>query len=493
MHMASASFPFLSAILLSCVAGMIVIMLIPADRKAPIKWVSALFSGLTLVLSLIVFLSYDKSLGGFQFVEKVQWIPSLGISYFNAIDGFSAPNLLLTGIVFFTGVLTMWELENRVKEYFALYFLLVAGVFGLFMSVDLFFIFVWYDVSLFPMYLLIAIWGSTRKEYGAMKLTLYLLAGSALILPAIIYLYAASGLHTFSFISMMQPGHLSPGAQKFAFLLLFLGFGILAGVWPMHTWSPVGHVAAPTGVSMVHAGVLMKIGAFGVLRVAIMLCPLGWIYWAKLMAVLAAVGIIYGALVGLRQIDLKYVIGYSSVSHMGVVGLGLSTVTAEGLNGAVFQMFAHGIMTALLFSSVGYIYDRTHTKLIPELGGLSRIMPVASAFFIVAALAGMGVPGLANFWGELVVFVAAFRTYPVLGLIAVAALVVTALFMLRVVQKTFYGPENERFAKLTDVSPGLGIPRMILAAVLLFLGLYPAFLFDVIQSASVPFMSGLPR
>ena len=493
MHIAPAKFPFLSAILLSCVVGMLTIMLIPQERKLLMKQVSAFFSGVTLLLTLYVFFAYDKGLGGLQFVENVQWIPSLGINYFNAVDGFSLPNLLLTGIVFFTGVLTMWELETRVKEYFALYFLLVTGVFGLFMSMDLFFIFVWYDVSLFPMYLLIAVWGTTRKEYGAMKLTLYLLAGSALILPAIIFLWAKSGLNTFSFVSLMQPGLFSPEAQKFAFLLLFLGFGILAGVWPLHTWSPVGHVAAPTGVSMVHAGVLMKIGAFGVLRVAIMLCPLGWIYWAKLMAVLAATGIIYGALVGLRQTDLKYVIGYSSVSHMGVVGLGLSTVTVEGLNGAVFQMFAHGVMTALLFSSVGYIYDRTHTKLIPELGGLSRIMPVASAFFIVAAFAGMGVPGLANFWGELVVFVAAFRTYPVLGVIAVLALVVTALFMLRVVQRTFYGPENERYAQLPDVSLSLGIPRIILAAVLLILGLYPSFLFDVIRTASVPFMSGLPR
>jgi len=493
MHMVPAKFPYLSAILLSCFVGMLAIILIPQERKLLMKQVSAFFSGIALLLALYVFFAYDKGLGGLQFVENVKWIPSLGINYFNAVDGFSLPNLLLTGIVFFTGVLTMWELETRVKEYFALYFLLVTGVFGLFMSMDLFFIFVWYDISLFPMYLLIAVWGTTRKEYGAMKLTLYLLAGSALILPAIIFLWAKSGLNTFSFVSLMQPGLFSPEAQKFAFLLLFLGFGILAGVWPLHTWSPVGHVAAPTGVSMVHAGVLMKIGAFGVLRVAIMLCPLGWIYWAKLMAVLAATGIIYGALVGLRQIDLKYVIGYSSVSHMGVVGLGLSTVSAEGLNGAVFQMFAHGIMTALLFSSVGYIYDRTHTKLIPELGGLSRIMPVASTFFIIAALAGMGVPGLANFWGELVVFVAALGTYPVLGVIAVLALVVTALFMLRVVQKTFYGPANERFALLPDMSLSLGIPRIILAAVLLILGFYPSLLFDVIRTASVPFMSGLPR
>ena len=493
MQMEPASFPFLSAILLSCVAGMLTIMLIPEENHRLIKQVSVVFSGISLLLTLYVFFAFNRSTGGLQFVEHLNWMPTLGISYFNAVDGFSLPNLLLTGIVFFTGVLTMWELNTRVKEYFALYFLMVAAVYGLFISMDLFFIFVWYDVSLFPMYLLIAVWGTTRKEYGAMKLTLYLLAGSALILPAVIFLWAKSGLNTFSFVALMHPGLFSPAAQKFAFLLLFLGFGILAGVWPLHTWSPDGHVAAPHGVSMVHAGVLMKIGAFGVLRVAIMLCPLGWIYWAKLMAVLAIIGIIYGALVGLRQTDLKYVIGYSSVSHMGVVGLGLSTVTVEGLNGAVFQMFAHGIMTALLFSSVGYIYDRTHTKMIPELGGLSRIMPVASAFFIIAALAGVGLPGLANFWGELLVFLAAFKVYPFFGVIAVVTLVITALFMLRVVQKTFYGPENARFAGLPDVSPWLRTPRIILAAVLLILGLYPSLLFNVIRTASVPFMNGLPR
>lgn len=493
MHMEPAFFPYLSAILASCVAGLIAIMLIPAEKQDLIKRVSAALSGITLIISIFLFFAYDRNMGGFQFVENYSWVPSLGIRYIVAVDGFSLPNLLLTGIVFFTGVLTMWEMETRVKEFYALYFLLVTGVFGLFMSLDLFFIFVWYDVSLFPMYLLIAVWGTTRKEYGAMKLTLYLLAGSALILPAIIFLFFKSGLGTFGLVPLMQPGLFGAWEQKFAFILLFLGFGILAGVWPFHTWSPVGHAAAPHAVSMVHAGVLMKIGAFGVLRVAIMLCPVGWAYWAPLMAVLAAIGIIYGAFVGLRQTDLKYVIGYSSVSHMGVVGLGLSTVSVEGLNGAVFQMFAHGIMTALLFSSIGYIYDRTHTKMVPELGGISRVMPVASAFFIVAALASMGVPGLANFWGELVVFIAAFKTYPALGVIAVLALVVTALFMLRVVQRTFYGPVDEKFSKLPDVSFFLGVPRMILAAVLVIVGLYPSILFDVIHTASAPLINGLPK
>ncbi|NLJ26629.1 MAG: NADH-quinone oxidoreductase subunit M, partial [Deltaproteobacteria bacterium] len=400
---------------------------------------------------------------------------------------------LLTGIVFFTGVLTMWELETRVKEFFALYFLMVTGVFGLFMSMDLFFIFVWYDVSLFPMYPLIAIWGTTRKEYGAMKLTLYLLAGSALILPAILYLFVSSGQNTFDIVTLMQPGTFTSFQQKFAFILLYLGFGILAGVWPFHTWSPVGHVAAPHGVSMIHAGVLMKIGAFGILRVAIFLCPQGWQHWAQLMALLAAIGIVYGVLVGLRQTDLKYVIGYSSVSHMGIVGLGLSTVTLTGLNGAVFQMFAHGVMTALLFSSVGYIYDRTHTKAISELGGLSKIMPVASGYFIVAALAGMGVPGLASFWGEFLVFVSAFKTYPLRGAAAVTALVISALFMLRVVQKTFYGPGNEKYAQLPDMPFRLGIPRMILVTVLLLFGFFPSLLLDMIETASIPLITGLTK
>jgi len=492
MSMEFANFPYLTAILSSCVVGLLVILFIPDERKMLIKWVSLVSSGITMVLSIYLFFAYDKTQGGLQFVEKVLWVKSLGIYYFNAVDGFSLPMLMLTGIVLFTGVLTMWELETRVKEFFAFTFLLVAGVFGVFMSMDLFFIFVWYDVSLFPMYPLIAIWGSTRKEYGAMKLTLYLLAGSALILPGILYLFVNSGLNTFDVVALMQPGTFTPFQQKFAFILLYLGFGILAGVWPFHTWSPVGHVAAPTAVSMIHAGVLMKLGAFGVLRVAIFLCPEGWQYWAQLMAVLATCGIVYGAFVGLAQTDLKYVIGYSSVSHMGIVGLGLATVTVDGLNGAVFQMFAHGVMTALFFSAVGYIYDKTHTKMIPELGGMSRTMPIASGYFIVAALAGIGVPCLASFWAELLVFIAAFKTYPIRGALAICGLVVSALFMLRVVQRTFYGEKREEFDHLPDVTFGLGIPRMILVAVIVFFGLFPSVMLDVIQVASIPFINGLP-
>ncbi len=487
-----ADFPYLSAIMFCCIAGLLAILATPAQRVGRIKWISALFSGLTLVISLYLFIAYDQSTGGLQFVEKIDWVPSLGISYHNGADGFSLPMLLLTGIVFFTGVLTSWELTLRVKEYFALIFLLVTGVFGLFMSLDLFFIFVWFDVSLFPMYLLIAIWGSTRKEYGAMMLTLYLLFGSALILPGILYLVVQSGLSTFDLMALSKPGVFTPFEQNLAFFLFYIGFGILAGVWPFHTWSPVGHVAAPTAVSMIHAGVLMKIGAFGILRLGMLMCPAGWHHWAPLMAILATVGIVYGVFAGLSQTDLKYVIGYSSVSHMGIVGLGLATMTIDGLNGAVFQMFAHGIMTALFFSSVGYIYDRTHTKAIAELGGLVHTLPKASTFFIIAALTGIGVPCLASFWAELMVFISSFRVYPFLGTAAICALAVSALFMLRVVQRTCFGPPVERYQDLTDMTPALSIPRVILVSVILLFGFFPTLMFDMIQTASIPFIGRLP-
>ena len=268
MELHYASFPFLTSLLLCCGLGLLTILLIPGTHTRAIKVVSAVFSGATMLIAIYLYTAYDRGMGGYQFVERLDWIPRLGVSYFNGVDGFGLPMLLLSGIVFFTAVLTMWDLELRVKEFFALIFLLVSGVFGLFMSLDLFFIFVWFDVSLFPMYLLIAIWGSTRKEFGAMKLTLYLLAGSALILPAIIYLVVVSGLGTFDLTTLMKADLFTPFQQRLAFLMLYIGFGILAGVFPFHTWSPVGHVAAPTAVSMIHAGVLMKIGAFGVLRVA---------------------------------------------------------------------------------------------------------------------------------------------------------------------------------------------------------------------------------
>ncbi len=476
--------------LLSPVVGIAILLCLKEEQRFLIRAVALVAAGISFALSIYTFAGYDKELGGIQFVEKYDWVQAFGISYFVGVEGMNAPLLLLTGIVIFTGVLTMWELQHRVKEYFIFQLALVTGVFGVFMSYDLFFFFLFYEIAVVPMYVLILVWGSTRRIYAAMKLTLYLMAGSGLIIPGILLLYSSSGLFTFDMLKL-HGVPFSPWIQNIAFVLLFLGFGVLAAVWPFHTWSPVGHVAAPTAVSMLHAGVLMKLGSFAILRVAMYLCPLGFQYWAQFMALLAAIGIVYGVFVGLAQTDLKYVIGYSSVSHMGIVSLGLATGTVDGLNGAVFQMFAHGVMTALFFSAVGFIYDRTHTREIHELGGFSRIMPVASAFFITAALCGAGVPGMASFWAELLVLVAAVKVFPLRGLLAIAALVVGALFALRVVQTTFYNEPNPKFAHFEDVSPFLGLPRMILIGFLVFFGIFPQYMLGLIKTSIVPFIQGL--
>jgi len=485
-----ASFPVLSCMLLAPVAGILILLFLKEEQGFLVRMVALVSAGISFALAIYTFVGYDKTLGGLQFVEKYPWVKAFGITYFVGVEGMNAPLLLLTGIVIFTGVLTMWELKERVREYFIFQLALVTGVFGVFMSYDMFFFFLFYEIAVVPMYILILIWGSTRKIYAAMKLTLYLMAGSGLIIPGILMLYSSSGLFTFNMLQLHGVAF-APWIQKIAFVFLFLGFGVLAAVWPFHTWSPVGHVAAPTAVSMLHAGVLMKLGSFAILRVAMYLCPAGFQYWAQFMGLLAAVGIVYGVFVGLAQTDLKYVIGYSSVSHMGIVGLGLATGTIDGLNGAVFQMFAHGVMTALFFSAVGYIYDRTHTRDILQLGGMSKIMPVASAFFITAALCGAGVPGMASFWAELLVLVSAVKVFPIRGLLAIASLVIGALFALRVVQNSFFNDPNPKFAHFEDVTPFLALPRMILIGFMIFFGLFPQVMLALIKSSIVPFIQGM--
>jgi len=475
--------PLLTLLVLCPVAGLLAILLIPGSNKTAIR-VAAALSGLaaTVVTALIAF-RFDRQASGYQLVEQVPWIPSVAIEYHLGVDGISLALLILTSIVFLTGVLVMWELEERVKEFFAFMTLLVTGVFGVFVSLDLFFFLFFYEVAVLPMYLLIAVWGSTRKEYGAMKLTLYLLAGTALVVPAVLALYSVSDPHTFDMTRLAAAGF-SPRFQIVVFPFLFLGFGVLAGLWPFHTWSPVGHVAAPTAVSMLHAGVLMKLGAYGILRVGMLILPEGAAYWAQWAALLATINIVYGAFVALAQTDLKFVIGYSSVSHMGIVLLGLATLSVDGINGAVFQMFSHGIMTALFFAAVGFIYDRYHTREIGKLGGLSRHLPIASSFFIVAALTGAGVPGFASFWAELLVFLGTLRTYPVLAAIVVGALTITLAYSIRVIVVAFFGEAREAHPEVKDISLFLALPRAILVAVLLVLGFYPRLILDVIDPAT---------
>ena len=475
--------PLLSVILLTPLAALVAVLLLPGRAEKAIKSVSALAGLLTVLLAFKVWASYDAAAGGYQFTERFPWVVTFGITYHVAVDGVGVLMTALNAIVFFTGVLSRWTLKTRVKEYFAFMLLLVFGVFGVFMSLDVFFFFFFYEVAVLPMYPLIAIWGSTRKEYAAMKLTLFLMAGSALLFPVLISLYWHGGGESFNLINLAKHGF-DPAFQKAAYPFLYIGFGVLAGMFPFHGWSPTGHVAAPTAVSMLHAGVLMKLGAFGILRVALPLLPEGARYWSGPFAILATANIVYGAFVALRQNDFKFVIGFSSVSHMGIVLLGLNTLSVDGINGAVFQMFAHGIMTALFFSSVGFIYDQAHERDIFRFGGLARQLPVAVAFFIIAGLCGMGVPGFASFWAELLVFVAAVKKFPLLGILAIVALIFGALFMLRVFGHALFGPRNPEWDHLKEITPWHSVPRVILVAVLVLFGFYPRWITNLIGTST---------
>ncbi|MDP6494796.1 MAG: NADH-quinone oxidoreductase subunit M, partial [Dehalococcoidia bacterium] len=347
----------------------VLLAFLPRERLQHIRLTSAAVALVVLGLTAYVFLVYDTAAGGYQFIQEFQWLDSLGITLSLGVDGISVPMILLTGIVMFTGVLISWNVEHRAKEFFVLFFLLVAGVFGVFVSLDLFFFFFFYELAVMPMYLLIGIWGSSSdfgtflrpKEYGAMKLMLYLVAGSVLVWVALIAVFVEGGIGTFSLLAL-EDVTFSENFQRVFFPMCMIGFGILAGLWPFHTWSPDGHVAAPTSVSMLHAGVLMKLGAYGIIRIGIDLLPQGAEEWMPMLIILGTVNVVYGAVSAMGQRDLKYVVGYSSVSHMGYVLMGFATLNSLGMGGAVLQMFSHGIMTALLFALVGVIYDRAHIR-----------------------------------------------------------------------------------------------------------------------------------
>ena len=412
-----------------------------------------------------------------------------GITLRLGIDGISALMVLLTGIVLFTGVLVSWGIDDRAKEFFVLYLLLLAGVFGVFVTLDMFFFFFFYELAVMPMYLLIGVWGSSSrfptfirtKEYGAMKLMLYLVAGSVLIWIAILAIFVEADLGTFDLIAL-QDATFSEGFQRVFFPFLVVGFGVLAGLWPFHTWSPDGHVAAPTAVSMVHAGVLMKLGAFGVIRMGMTLMPEGAEFWMPALIALGTVNVIYGAWSAMGQTDLKYVIGYSSVSHMGYVLMGIATLHPLGLNGAVLQMFSHGVMTALFFAAVGVIYEKTHTRDIGTLNGLAKRMGFTATLFAIAGLASLGLPGLSGFVAELLVFLGLFQTYPVLGILGIIGAAITAVYILRLMARVFFGPLGERWEDQTDASLREKFSMLVLAGFILLVGLFPFPFIRVIES-----------
>lgn len=481
------NFPILSCILLAPIFGFFVILFVPEKEDKIIKWIAALFTGITVVLSLVAYLNYDQTVGGIQLVETIPWIKVFGVNYALGVDGISLPLVLLTSIVIFAGVFSSWDMEHRVKEFFIFLLVLVAGVFGVFMTTDLFFFYLFFEIAVIPMYILIGVWGSTRKEYAAMKLTLYLLVGSAVMLIGILCVYLYSGLASFDIFALTNISY-DPAFQKFAFLLMLIGFGFLVPMWPLHTWSPDGHVAAPTAVSMLHAGVLMKLGGYGLIRVGIFMFPEGAVFWSPVIAFLCTINVIYGALSAMAQKDLKFVVGYSSVSHMGYVLLGIAAMNTLSINGAVAQMFAHGIMTALFFSLVGNIYNKAHTREIKDFGGLAHQMPRVAVGFLIASLASLGLPGLVNFIAEYCVFVGSFSVYNVLAIISISGIIFTAVYILRVVKNVFYGPRNTKWDHLKDAKGIEMVPIVLLCGILLVLGFYPSFLMDMINNGVDPFV-----
>ncbi len=475
--------PWLSLIWLSMLVPAVLIALIPNDRHELMRQVGAGFALLSLLLSLLVWLGYNPAAGGFQFVERLPWVPQLGISYQLGVDGINLPMLVLNGVVIFTGALMSWNIETRVKEYWVLLLLLTTGVYGVFVALDLFLFFVFYELAVLPMYLLIGVWGSTRKEYGAMKLTLFLMAGSALAIIGMLGIYFGSGLRTFDMLVLAENITISGELQRLFFPALFVGFAVLAGMFPFHTWSPTGHVAAPTAVSMLHAGVLMKLGAYGCLRAAMWLMPVGAQAWLPYIAVLTLLNVVYGATIAMAQRDTKFIVGYSSVSHMGLVVMALAAGTQLALMGAVLQMFAHGIMTALFFAVVGrMIYDRAHTRQLPELGGLGRVMPFAAVMFILGGLSSMGMPGLAGFWAEFNIFLGVWERYPLIAVIAALSIPITGAYILRAVWAVFYDEvKNPALLKLPRLTWQEYTGAAILAAILIVVGVYPAILTELID------------
>jgi NADH-quinone oxidoreductase subunit M len=433
-----------------------------------------------------------------QTLVDIPWIPTMGVTYRLAVDGISLTLLVLTGLVATAGVLFSWNIEVRTGEFFGLFLALVAGVYGVFLSADALLLFVFYEVAIVPKYFLIAIWGSTNREYAAMKLALYSFAGSALVLAGLLWVYAAGGGHSFGFVELARAAAtLSTGRQIVIFGFVFFGFATLAGIFPLHTWAPAGHVAAPTAASMLLAGVVMKLGAYGCLRVALPLSPVGFAFWQTPIAWLALAGIVYAGLVALMKADLKFVIGYSSVSHMGFVLLGLAAADSRALGGAVLQMFSHGVIAGLLFAVVGrMIYDRTHTRMLADLRvmPLSRLLPFAAAVFVIAGMASMGLPGFSGFPAELSILVGAWTQSP--GWVAVAAVgvLVVAAFTLRAIRLGFFGSTEAppssgpglaggHSRQLAPITVAEKAGALLLVAATVLIGLKPDLLLDWINPA----------
>jgi NADH-quinone oxidoreductase subunit M len=489
-------FPYLSAIVFLPVVGLVIIALLPRPQPKTIRLVALVFTLASFALSIALFCLFDRSggaVGQIQFEERLSWIPAINAFYHLGIDGLSLPLVILMTFLGVLAVLVSWKIELRLKEYFIWLLLLETSILGVFCSLDLVLFFLFWELELVPMYFLISVWGSGRKEYSSIKYVIYTLVGSALMLAGILSIYFTTGS-----LNMMELAHSLPLASVKPFIpftamffLLFAGFAIKLPVVPLHTWLPDAHTDAPTAASVVLAGALLKMGGYGMIRLCVSMFPGVALHYAPLLIAFAVVGVLYGAAVTLRQKDLKRLIAYSSVSHMGYVLLGIFALTQVSLTGATLQMFSHGIITGLLFAMVGLVYDKTHERNLDNLGGLARQMPVIVVVFSIAGLASLGLPSTSGFAAEFITFVGSYsstvvegiRLYTILG---VFGIVLTAGYILWMLQRVFYGPPLDKFKGVPDADNVEKVCIFSFVAAIMLVGIYPAILTNVIKLGVEP-------
>ena len=517
------SFPFLSVITLSPIVVAIIIMMLPQERREEAKMLGLAAMILGFILSAFLYIDYNRTVvptilanraipwsDTLAYVEELPWVPSIGINYILGVDGMSLTLVFLTAIVGLGGVLISWGVEDRPREFYAFFMLLVAGVHGVFVAVDGFLLFFFYEIAVLPMYVMIVIWGwKERREYAAMKLTLYILIGSFIALIPFIILYfqlpqvANTPIPTFD-LRVWSEANFPINTQIRWFMPIFVGFAILAGMFPFHNWSPDGHVAAPTAVSMIHAGVLMKLGAYAAMRLGIQILPAGAVYWMPFIILLTLVNVIYGAFIAMRQRDMKYMIGYSSVSHMGLVVMGFAAMNTNGFLGAGIQMVSHGLMTAMFFSCVGMIYDRAHSRNMDELSGMMKVFPWVTVAFALGSFVSMGMPGLSGFIAEFPIFMGVWgagnvelyntfaalsphRYYYLVAILSVLGIVITAAYLLRAITDVFLGEYDEH--KWHDMRPIRAIDKVTLVmfcVLLIAIGVYPKVIAPIVEAGIIP-------
>ncbi len=489
----------LSLVVFIPVFGAVLVLFLPKKNIPLIRWISAAVTFIPLVLASYMWTQYDFGLAGinneaqFQFVEHVSWIRAYNIEYFIGVDGLSFPMVWLTTLLSFLCIFASWNIDKAHKGYFSLFLLLETGMIGVFVSLDFFLFYIFWEVMLLPMYFLIGIWGGPRREYAAIKFFLYTLFGSVLILLAMLALYfnvsnPETGGHTFNMLHMMNQSQHSEWLQIFdirlwLYIFLFIGFAIKVPVFPFHTWLPDAHVEAPTAISVILAGILLKMGIYGLIRISYPMFPDIAVYTAYALAVLGVINILYGAFVAMAQKDFKKLVAYSSISHMGFCLLGMSVFNDAGMFGAIFQMFSHGMITAMLFLLVGVIYDRAHHREIEKFGGLGVKMPVYTGVASLAFFAAMGLPGMTGFIAEAMVFLGAFSVYRTLTIVSAFGIVITAAYVLWTVQRVFLGKLNPKYENLPEINGRELFTLAPLAALTVFLGIYPMPVLDLMRTS----------